>query len=117
MNYYTDVMKKYATFSGRARRQEFWMFFLINFGIAIVLMILDGVFGTYPLLTGIYALATFLPNLALTVRRLHDTGKSGWWYFVSVIPLVGFIWIIVLMATEGHAQPNAYGVSPKAVQA
>lgn len=118
MHYYTDVLKKYADFSGRARRQEFWMFTLFNFAAMIVLIILDFALGTYPLFFGIYALATFLPNLAVTVRRLHDLGKSGWWWFISLIPfLIGPIWMIVLTATEGQPNPNQYGPSPKAVHA
>ncbi|MFF4101794.1 DUF805 domain-containing protein [Streptomyces sp. NPDC001903] len=117
MNYYTDVLKKYTVFSGRARRQEYWMFFLFNMAAAIILAIVDGALGTYPLLYGIYALAVFLPSLAVAIRRLHDTGKSGWWLFIALVPLIGGIWLIVLMATEGQAQPNEYGPNPKAVHA
>ncbi|MEU2451614.1 MULTISPECIES: DUF805 domain-containing protein [unclassified Streptomyces] len=117
MNHYTDVLKKYAVFSGRARRQEYWMFFLFNIAAAIILMILDGVLGTYPLLYGIYVLAVFLPNLGVTIRRLHDTGKSGWWIFIGAVPLVGLIWIIVLLATAGQPQPNQYGPDPKVLAA
>ncbi|MFJ3909142.1 uncharacterized membrane protein YhaH (DUF805 family) [Streptomyces sp. 2132.2] len=117
MNYYTDVLKKYAVFSGRARRQEYWMFFLFNLGAAIILAIVDGALGTYPLLYGIYALAVLLPSLAVAIRRLHDTGKSGWWLLIALVPLIGGIWLIVLMATEGQAQPNEYGPNPKAVHA
>ncbi|WP_030770749.1 MULTISPECIES: DUF805 domain-containing protein [unclassified Streptomyces] len=117
MNHYTDVLKKYAVFSGRARRQEYWMFFLFNAAAAIVLMILDGVLGTYPLLVGLYVLATFLPSLAVTVRRLHDLGKSGAWYFIAFVPFIGGIWLLVLTATAGQPQPNQYGADPKAYAA
>ncbi|MEU7600558.1 DUF805 domain-containing protein [Streptomyces sp. NPDC040724] len=117
MNYYVDVLKKYTVFSGRARRQEYWMFFLFNVAALIVVSILDAVLGTSPWLYALYALGTLLPNLAVTVRRLHDTGKSGWWFLISFVPLVGFIWLIVLLATAGNDQPNEYGVNPKAVQA
>ncbi|MFK0044636.1 DUF805 domain-containing protein [Streptomyces sp. NPDC090741] len=117
MNYYTDVLKKYTVFSGRARRQEYWMFFLFNFAAALILAIVDGALGTYPLLYAIYALAVFLPSLAVAVRRLHDTGKSGWWILIGLVPLIGGIWLIVLMATEGQPQPNEYGPNPKAVHA
>ncbi|WP_404954173.1 DUF805 domain-containing protein [Streptomyces sp. 147326] len=117
MNYYVDVLKKYTVFSGRARRQEYWMFFLFNVAALIVVSILDAVIGTSPWLYALYALGTFLPNLAVTVRRLHDTDKSGWWVLISFVPLVGFIWLIVLLATGGNDQPNQYGVNPKAVQA
>ncbi|MFI1281323.1 MULTISPECIES: DUF805 domain-containing protein [unclassified Streptomyces] len=117
MNHYVDVLKKYTVFSGRARRQEYWMFVLFNIAALIVVAILDAVLGTTPWLYALYFLGTFLPNLAVTVRRLHDTGKSGWWIFIGAVPLVGFIWIIVLLATAGNDQPNAYGLNPKAVQA
>ncbi|WP_030712736.1 DUF805 domain-containing protein [Streptomyces sp. NRRL F-2580] len=115
MNYYVDVLKKYTVFSGRARRQEYWMFFLFNVAALIVVSILDAVIGTSPWLYALYALGTFLPNLAVTVRRLHDTDKSGWWVLISFVPLVGFIWLIVLLATAGNDQPNQYGPNPKAV--
>ncbi|MFD9333199.1 DUF805 domain-containing protein [Streptomyces sp. NPDC060028] len=117
MNYYTDVLKKYADFSGRARRQEYWMYTLFTVGIVIVLAIIDFSLDTYPLFVGLYVLATFLPSLAVTVRRLHDIGKSGWWYFIGAVPFIGGIWLLVLTATEGQAQPNEYGPSPKAVHA
>ncbi|MFE2926347.1 DUF805 domain-containing protein [Streptomyces goshikiensis] len=117
MHYYTDVLKKYTVFSGRARRQEYWMFTLFNLIALIIVAVIDSVIGTYPLLYAIYALAVFLPGLAVGVRRLHDTGKSGWWLLIALIPLIGGIWLLVLMASEGHAQPNEYGPSPKAVHA
>ncbi|MFF4261727.1 DUF805 domain-containing protein [Streptomyces virginiae] len=114
MNHYLDVLKKYAVFSGRARRQEYWMFFLFNLAAVIVLSILDGVLGTSPILYALYVVAVFLPNLGVTIRRLHDTGKSGWWILIGAVPLVGFIWIIVLLATAGQQQQNQYGPDPKA---
>ncbi|MCX4956903.1 MULTISPECIES: DUF805 domain-containing protein [Streptomyces] len=117
MNHYTDVLKKYAVFSGRARRQEYWMFTLFQVAIAIVLMILDGLLGTYPLLVGLYFLGTFVPSLAVTVRRLHDLGKSGAWYFIAFVPFIGGIWLLVLTATAGQPQPNEYGADPKAYAA
>ncbi|MGR4881137.1 DUF805 domain-containing protein [Streptomyces sp. LARHCF249] len=117
MNHYTDVLKKYADFSGRARRQEYWMFSLIQSIIAIALVILDFVLGTLPILTVVYALGTILPSLAVTVRRLHDIGKSGWWYFIGCVPFIGFIWLLVLTATAGQPQPNEYGADPKGYHA
>ncbi|WP_328930487.1 DUF805 domain-containing protein [Streptomyces sp. NBC_00190] len=117
MHYYTDVLKKYAVFSGRARRQEFWMFVLCNLVVDVVLVTLDVVLGTSGIIDGVYTLAVLLPWVGLTVRRLHDTGRSGWWYLLVLIPLLGWIWLIVLMATEGEAGPNKYGPSPKAIHA
>lgn len=117
MHHYTDVLKKYTEFSGRARRQEYWMFLLFNLAALIVVAIIDSVIGTFPWLYLLYALGVFLPGLAVSVRRLHDIGKSGWWLFIAAVPLVGGIWLLVLTATEGQPNPNQYGPSPKAVHA
>jgi uncharacterized membrane protein YhaH (DUF805 family) len=114
MNYYLDVLKQYVNFSGRARRQEYWMFALIQTVILIVLSVLDRVIGSFPLLYALYALATLLPTLGVTVRRLHDTDKSGWFALLGLIPCVGFIILIVFAATEGTPGDNQYGPNPKA---
>ncbi|MBS4022636.1 MAG: DUF805 domain-containing protein [Dethiobacter sp.] len=107
MNWYLEVLKKYAVFSGRARRKEYWMFFLINLIIAVVLSFISDY------LYYLYVLAVFIPGLAVSVRRLHDIGKSGWWFFISLIPIAGWIWYIVLMATNGQLGENQYGPNPK----
>ncbi|MGP3689497.1 DUF805 domain-containing protein [Streptomyces sp. IBSNAI002] len=117
MNHYTDVLKKYADFSGRARRQEYWMFSLIQSVIVIALVILDFVLGTLPILTLVYTLGTAVPSIAVLVRRLHDIGKSGWWYFITLVPFVGGIWLLVLTATAGQQTPNEYGPDPKGYHA
>lgn len=113
MNWYLDVLKKYAVFSGRARRKEYWMYMLFNLIAYVVVAIVDAVLTTAPLLTGIYALAVFLPTLGVTVRRLHDTGRSGWWILLGLIPLIGAIILIVFYATEGDQTDNAHGPNPK----
>ena len=117
MHYYTDVLKKYAVFTGRARRQEFWMFFLCNLAVAVAVLLIDIAVGAGMILYCVYALAVAVPTIALAVRRLHDIGKSGWWYFVVLIPIAGFVWLVVLMATEGQPHANDYGPSPKAAHA
>ena len=122
MEWYLKVVRdNYANFKGRARRKEYWMFTLFNALIVIGLMIVGGGLGSlmdFPqlgiILYGVYLLAVFVPTLGVIVRRLHDTGKSGWFYFVSLIPLIGTIWIIVLFVTEGDKGPNEYGPDPKA---
>lgn len=128
MNYFLNNFKNYINFSGRARRKEFWMFFLFNFIVAIVTMILDNILGTtfkidmggYPMpmpygyICLAYALAAFIPGLGVTVRRLHDVGKSGWFYFIGLIPIIGGIWLLVLFCTEGTMGENKYGPDPKA---
>ncbi|MFJ9814760.1 DUF805 domain-containing protein [Streptomyces sp. NPDC101151] len=112
MHWYVDVLKKYAVFSGRARRQEYWMFFLFNLIISIVLTVVDRAIGSN-VLSLIYSLAVLLPGLGVAVRRLHDTGRSGWWMLIALIPLVGVIILIVFLATEGKAEENQYGANPK----
>jgi len=114
-------MKKYVVFSGRARRTEYWMFALINTIISIVAMVLDNVLGTTTedkrsgLFSGLFALATLLPSVAVYVRRLHDVGKSGWWMFIGLIPIVGAIWLFVLTVTDSQPGDNEYGENPKSL--
>ncbi|MBQ7211014.1 MAG: DUF805 domain-containing protein [Paludibacteraceae bacterium] len=120
--WYLKVVKNYAVFSGRARRKEYWMFVLCNFLISLVLTILDGALGCklpvgtteIGILNGIYGLALFIPGLAVAVRRLHDIGKSGWWYLINLIPAVGNIIFIVWTCFEGEPKANQYGEDPKA---
>ena len=108
--------------SGRARRKEYWMFVLFNMIFAIVAMILDNVLGIaiegvgYGPLYGLYVLAVLIPGLAVSVRRLHDVGKSGWMILISLIPLIGAIWLLVLMVTDSNTGENEYGQNPKDIQ-
>ncbi|GGM93217.1 DUF805 domain-containing protein [Streptomyces fuscichromogenes] len=112
MNWYLDVLKKYVVFSGRARRQEYWMFTLINVIIAIVLAVVGGAIH-FAALAAIYNLAVLLPSLGVAVRRLHDTGRSGWSILVGIIPLVGWIIVLVWLASDGKPEENQYGANPK----
>ena len=112
------VLSKYVTFSGRARRSEYW-FWVLAFVIAsLIAGLVDSSLGTDPgrvgLVAGLLTLAAFLPNLAVTVRRLHDTSRSGWWVLIGLIPLIGTIVLLVFAAQDSHGD-NAYGPSPKAV--
>ncbi len=122
MYWYLQVLKNYAGFSGRARRKEYWMFALFNLIFLIVAMILDNVLGTtiedlpYGLFYFLYALVVLIPSLAVAVRRLHDVGKSGWMILISLIPIVGGIWLLVLMLTDSNPGENEYGVNPKDAQ-
>ncbi|MFI7586398.1 DUF805 domain-containing protein [Spongisporangium articulatum] len=115
----TVLTQKYADFSGRARRSEYWWFFLFNLIVSIVASIidrivgLDGVVGSYGVLQLLVGLAFLIPGLAVAVRRLHDTGRSGWWVLIAIIPVIGWIVIIVFLALDGEPQPNQYGPSPK----
>ena len=114
MNWYIDVLtKRYAQFAGRARRQEYWMFVLFNVIAAFVLGLIDAMLGL-GLLGFIYAVAVFIPSLAVTVRRLHDSGRTGWWVLIGLVPVVGFIILIIFMILDSEPGDNAYGPSPKA---
>jgi len=114
MEWYLGVLKKYAVFDGRARRKEYWMFFLFNMVALVILSIIDSIIGTFPILYGIYALGVLCPAIAVCIRRLHDTGKSGWWIFISLVPIIGGFWLLYLMVIDGNPGDNQYGPSPKA---
>lgn len=113
MHWYVDVLKKYAVFSGRARRQEYWMFFLFYFIIMIVLSVVEGIVGSAGILGMIYGLAVLCPSVAVAIRRLHDTDRSGWWCLIGLIPLIGIV-LLVFMVLEGTSGENQYGPDPKA---
>ncbi|MBT2394085.1 MULTISPECIES: DUF805 domain-containing protein [Streptomyces] len=117
MHWYLDVLKKYAVFSGRARRQEYWMFALISTVISIALTIIDNVAGTSPILGAVYSLVVLLPGIGVSIRRLHDTDRSGWWLLISLVPFVGVIILIVFLASEGKSHENSHGPNPKLVPA
>lgn len=123
MNWYLKVLRNYAGFSGRARRKEFWMFALFNVIFGIALELIDHIakteYGTPPFSYGLfyilYALAIFIPGLAVSVRRLHDIGKSGWFYLIMLIPIIGAIWILILACADGDTGENEYGMNPKEI--
>lgn len=106
MNYFVAVLKKYAVFTGRARRSELWWFILINFIICVVLNIIGGMIGT-TIITNLYSLAVLLPSIGVWIRRMHDINKCGWF---CLIP----IYNIILGATAGDQGENKYGPDPKA---
>lgn len=106
------VLSKYATFAGRARRSEYWWFILFNMLVSLVAGAVDGMLDTY-IVRAVVALALFLPGLAVLVRRLHDTGRSGWWVLIGLVPLVGFITLIVFAALNSEPGTNRFGSSPK----
>ena len=120
MNWYLEVLRKYAVFNGRARRKEYWTFFLINLVISIVLFAIGGLIGTFSpqagggLLQGIFSLAILIPSLAVTARRLHDTGRTGWWILIALIPIIGAIVLLVFMVLDSQPGANQYGPNPKA---
>jgi uncharacterized membrane protein YhaH (DUF805 family) len=112
MQWYIAVLKKYAVFSGRARRKEYWMFLLFNLLISAGVGITDSVLGIGSGLSGLYSLAILLPSVAVSVRRLHDTGRSGWMMLIALIPLFGGLVLLSFMCEDSHGS-NKYGDPPK----
>ncbi|NQT34353.1 DUF805 domain-containing protein [bacterium] len=114
MNWYIEVLKKYAVFGGRARRTEYWMFVLFNIIIAIAIGVIEGIVGSPAIVSGLYSLGVLIPSLAVAVRRLHDTDRSGWWILIALVPVVGFIVLLVFMVQDGTPGENQHGQNPKA---
>jgi len=119
MGWYLEVLKKYAKFNGRAHRKEYWMFVLINIVVAFVLAAIDYGMGSmsssgYGLLGSIYTLGILVPSIAVSVRRLHDTSRSGMWYLMAFVPVIGPIALLIFLAQESHVGSNQYGELPRA---
>lgn len=113
MEYFLGAYKKYADFTGRARRKEYWMFALFYLIVYIVLSVIDSILGI-PALTLLFSLGSLIPSLSIGARRLHDTGRSGWWQLLALIPLIGAIILIVFLVQDSHPD-NEYGPNPKAL--
>lgn len=112
MNWYLKVLKQYAVFSGRARRKEYWMFFLFNILISIALGFMEGLLGIarnndQSVLSNIYSLAVLIPSIAVGIRRMHDTNRSGWWLLLPIVNLI-------FLAQDGETGENRFGPDPKA---
>lgn len=117
MNWFLAVLKKYAVFSGRARRKEYWMYMLFYVIIIVVLSIVDAMVfssseGGIPILTTIFSLGMLLPSLGVSVRRFHDINKSGWWILIGLVPFVGFFIFLYFMIKAGDSGSNTYGDDP-----
>ena len=119
MNWYLGVLKKYTVFSGRAQRAEYWYFVLFNMLVGVGLALIDQATGTLDLETGVgllgglYSLGVLLPSLGVSVRRLHDTDRSGWWMFILLIPVIGVIALLIFFVQDSTAGTNEYGDNPK----
>lgn len=117
MNYYSICLSKFADFSGRARRREYWTFVLVNCLIALLLLTLGLAFGedspASNIMVTIFYLIMLVPNLSVSVRRLHDIGKSGWYMFLSLIPLIGGLILLIWSLMDSEPGENQYGKNPK----
>ena len=118
MKWYLAALRNYAVFAGRARRKEYWFFYLFNVLIFFLLILLDGVIGTahheggIGWLSGLYLLFIFVPTLAVTVRRLHDSNRTGWWLLIFLIPIIGLLVWLFMMVDEGTPGDNRCGSNP-----
>ncbi|WP_077338266.1 DUF805 domain-containing protein [Pseudocolwellia agarivorans] len=114
MEHFVGTFKKYADFKGRARRKEYWMFILFYLIIIIGLSIVDYTIGT-GFLSSIFSLVMFVPSLSIAARRLHDTGRTGWWQLIYLVPLVGLIVMLIFLTQDSH-DANDYGQNPKTAE-
>lgn len=112
LDIYLSVLKKYAVFSGRASRREYWTFVILNFIIIFLLELVEGMIWDGRILSAFYSLFVMIPGLAVFVRRLHDTNRSGWWFFISLIPLIGAVVLFVFTIQSGTPGQNRYGHPP-----
>jgi uncharacterized membrane protein YhaH (DUF805 family) len=120
MDWMLMPLRRYAEFSGRSQRKEYWMFFLFQIIVVVVLGIIEGVLGLSGMVAGAYGpltllfwLAVLVPGIAVGIRRLHDTDRSGWWLLLAFVPLVGAIVLLVFFVSDGTHGPNRFGPDPK----
>jgi uncharacterized membrane protein YhaH (DUF805 family) len=122
MSWFLIALKKYATFDGRARRKEYWFFVLFYILFAIAATFIDVLTGSFDPMSGLgmlgtlLALGLFIPSIAVSVRRLHDTDRSGWWFLINFVPLIGAIWFLVLMIFDSTPGDNRFGPNPKELE-
>ncbi len=118
MEWFKKCMNQYADFSGRARRKEYWMFSLFYFLFIISALVVDGILmsligSSVPFITVLFMLAMIVPSLSVMIRRLHDTDRSGWWMFISLVPLVGGFICLFFLCVDGTLGSNRFGPNPK----
>ena len=106
MDYYFRAFKKYADFEGRDNRPQYWYFVLLSIIVSIILQFIDSLIPGTNFLSYLYFLVVLIPSIAIAVRRLHDVGKSGWWLLIGLIPLIGWIWLLVLLAGKSRNKSN-----------
>ncbi len=116
MKYFTDAFAKYAVFRGRANRAQFWVFALLTWfitGLAVGLTGGQAADGSVSMIAYIIGLVFTLPMISVTIRRLHDSNRSGWWWWIGFVPLIGQIWMFILLVLSGTDGPNKYGPQPR----
>jgi uncharacterized membrane protein YhaH (DUF805 family) len=112
MDYFLDAYREYANFQGRASRQQYWMFYLFYMIAYILLFMLDVMIGTTGLLSGLFALGSFIPSIAIAARRLHDTNRTGWWQLLLLVPIIGGLVLLFFLVSKGTEGENRFGFSP-----
>ena len=121
MSWYLKAVKNYIGFSGRAQRKEYWYFYLFSHLITIAMVIIDFIIyrlsseTVLGMFTGAYLLAVILPKIAVTFRRLHDTGRSAWWWLINLVPIFGNLFYLYFLISDSEPEENQYGSSPKAI--
>ncbi len=115
MYWYLAVLSKYRVFDGRSHREEYWTFVLFDLIIILVLLVLSVVVAPFRVIFVLYRLTVVVPGIAVSIRRLHDTGRSGWWCLISLVPVVGWIVFLIYMAQDSQPGTNRYGPNPKEV--
>jgi len=113
MKYFINAFKQFAEFNGRATRTEYWMFVLFYVISVVILSVIDAALGA-EYLTTIFTLVALIPNISLGARRLHDTGRTGWWQLIGLIPLLGAIVLLIFFVQESH-EANEYGAKPRII--
>lgn len=120
MDYALMPLRRYAEFSGRSRRKEYWLFTLLMLVAGLVTGTIEGILGINTMVGGVYGplttllvLATIVPSIAVGIRRLHDTDRSGWWLLICLIPLIGSLILLFFFVSDGTRGPNQYGADPK----
>jgi len=114
VDWYLKVIKNYTGFTGRARRKEYWMYCLFYIIIGIAIGVVERVIGMDGVLSGLYSLALLLPSIAVSIRRMHDTGRSGFWILINFIPILGWLVFLFFAIQDSQSGDNEYGPNPKA---
>ncbi|MDR0361825.1 MAG: DUF805 domain-containing protein [Planctomycetota bacterium] len=113
MNWFVTAWMRYSDYYGRSRRKELWFFLLFNAGAIIILGAVDALFIDVPAISALYAAASCLPGFAVWVRRLHDAGRSGSALFLLLVPVIGWLVLLILTVRAGEKKTNAYGPNPR----